>query len=167
MNTCYYEHLLLWTHFIPCLCFLSVSYFTDVCFYTMMGALISSFLVGIVYDGQKAIFKSKEYFTHFWLHVYCLFFYFFITASRSVFVTFTICCLYCENVSLLYSSFIQTNVVTQQMTKRSKICTISVQKPVILNHIHENMSALVYNWDNTKKKILFLSILLQYFVCVL
>ncbi|XP_053380662.1 uncharacterized protein LOC123563417 [Mercenaria mercenaria] len=35
-----------------------VSYFTDVCFYTMMGGLLSSFLVGIVYDGQKAIFKK-------------------------------------------------------------------------------------------------------------
>lgn len=35
-----------------------VSYFTNVCFYTMMGGLLSSFLVGIVYDGQKAIFKK-------------------------------------------------------------------------------------------------------------
>ena len=38
---------------------ISVSYFNDVCFYTMMGGLLSSFLSGIVYDWQKKRCKSK------------------------------------------------------------------------------------------------------------
>ncbi|KAL4240448.1 hypothetical protein ACF0H5_001240 [Mactra antiquata] len=37
-----------------------VSYFTDVCFYTMMGGLLTSFLVGIVYDGQTSCFKNGK-----------------------------------------------------------------------------------------------------------
>ncbi|XP_052782310.1 equilibrative nucleobase transporter 1-like [Mya arenaria] len=37
-----------------------VSYFTNACFYTMMGGLFTSFLAGIVYDSQKAIFKGGQ-----------------------------------------------------------------------------------------------------------
>ena len=37
----------------------SVSYFNDICFYTMMGGLVSSFLSGMVYDWQKKVCKSK------------------------------------------------------------------------------------------------------------
>ncbi|XP_060561701.1 equilibrative nucleobase transporter 1-like [Ruditapes philippinarum] len=41
-----------------------VSYFTDICFYIMMGGLLTSFLSGIVYDSQKRVFsdgKSQMY----------------------------------------------------------------------------------------------------------
>lgn len=37
-----------------------VSYFNDVCFYTMMGGLLSSFLSGIVYDWQKKRCKKGQ-----------------------------------------------------------------------------------------------------------
>ena len=40
----------------------SVSYFNDICFYTMMGGLLSSFLSGMVYDWQKKVCKSKFFF---------------------------------------------------------------------------------------------------------
>ncbi|KAL4232430.1 hypothetical protein ACF0H5_007123 [Mactra antiquata] len=37
-----------------------VSYFLDVCMYTMMGGMLSSFLSGFVYDWQKAMCKDAE-----------------------------------------------------------------------------------------------------------
>ena len=45
--------------YIQILFYFIVSYFNDVCFYTMMGGLISSFLSGIVYDWQKKVYKSE------------------------------------------------------------------------------------------------------------
>ena len=39
--------------------FISVSYFTNICFTIMMGGLLTSFLTGIVYDLVKRLFKGK------------------------------------------------------------------------------------------------------------
>ncbi|KAK3583002.1 hypothetical protein CHS0354_005643 [Potamilus streckersoni] len=37
-----------------------VSHFTNICFYIMMGGLLSSFLTGVVYDWQKRCFASSR-----------------------------------------------------------------------------------------------------------